>query len=263
MGYESEGMTTRTYVLVDEDDSDVGPIGELFKDGFNRRYGSLWQERERRTRSAGGVEIPHKTRESGCSLESTTKKFFLPLESMLPVPARRSPVMESWREGKREDGGREGDEGLTSSAMVAMSVRSRYELVAIRAGGHWTVCGRRRAETGQTDDFDAHCSFVPYNDPLLVMATYDCLIIGSGFAGLCAARVLAPTHRVLVLEARPRVGGRAQTNVEGDFRVDLGCAQVHGWNEGNPLRGIMDSLNLVSCSSGNAPGYEADGGVGG
>ena len=88
------------------------------------------------------------------------------------------------------------------------------------------------------------------------MATYDCLVIGSGCAGLCAARVLAPAHRVLVLEARPRVGGRAQTHVEGDFRVDLGCAQVHGWNEGNPVRGIMDRLNLVSSSSRSVGGME-------
>jgi hypothetical protein len=48
-GWE-RGMTTTTYVLVDEDDSDIGPVGELLKDGFNRRYGCLCERGNRSTR---------------------------------------------------------------------------------------------------------------------------------------------------------------------------------------------------------------------
>src|SRR3954464_10719710 len=41
--------------------------------------------------------------------------------------------------------------------------------------------------------------------------TYDALVIGAGFAGLTAARDLAQDgKRVLIIEARDRIGGRAR-----------------------------------------------------
>ena len=59
----------------------------------------------------------------------------------------------------------------------------------------------------------------------------DALVIGAGFAGIAAARRLVDHgRRVLVLEARDRVGGRAYT----DYRLgrglplELGAQMVHG-----------------------------------
>ncbi len=61
--------------------------------------------------------------------------------------------------------------------------------------------------------------------------TYDCIVLGAGMAGLCAARVLAESGiSVLVLEAQERVGGRMLTHhVPGVARpVELGAEFVHG-----------------------------------
>jgi monoamine oxidase len=58
---------------------------------------------------------------------------------------------------------------------------------------------------------------------------YDVIVIGAGFAGLCAARDLADAgKRVLVLEARDRIGGRTYYNyLDGlDQKVELGGTWV-------------------------------------
>lgn len=55
----------------------------------------------------------------------------------------------------------------------------------------------------------------------------------------------------MLLEARSRIGGRAYTHTEGlEQPVDLGCAQVHGWDEGNPVRAMADKAGVVRCSLG-------------
>lgn len=55
------------------------------------------------------------------------------------------------------------------------------------------------------------------------------LVIGAGMAGLTAARLLAEAGRkVLVLEARDRVGGRILTLRDGGEIVELGAEFVHG-----------------------------------
>jgi len=88
---------------------------------------------------------------------------------------------------------------------------------------------------------------------LIAMVTpklFDTVIIGAGWAGTVAARDLsAKGHSVLVLEARDRVGGRAQTwkdKGKGDVKVDVGCSWIHGYKEGNPTRGIAKELGVVS-----------------
>src|SRR5438270_3124117 len=57
----------------------------------------------------------------------------------------------------------------------------------------------------------------------------DVIIIGAGVAGLTAARELtAAGARVLVLEARDRLGGRIMTHHTPDGPVELGAEFVHG-----------------------------------
>jgi monoamine oxidase len=59
--------------------------------------------------------------------------------------------------------------------------------------------------------------------------TFDTLVLGAGMAGLTAARALAEVgQRVLVLEARNRVGGRIWTERVGDAVIELGAEFVHG-----------------------------------
>ncbi|KAM0747478.1 FAD/NAD(P)-binding domain-containing protein [Meredithblackwellia eburnea MCA 4105] len=73
----------------------------------------------------------------------------------------------------------------------------------------------------------------------------DTIIIGAGFAALSAARVLASAgKKVVLLEARNRVGGRATTYYSDEITVDLGCAQIHGYKEGNPLKEVADGFRI-------------------
>src|ERR1700735_1868094 len=57
----------------------------------------------------------------------------------------------------------------------------------------------------------------------------EVLIIGAGVAGLTVARDLtAAGRRVLVLEARDRLGGRIWTHPTPDGPIELGAEFVHG-----------------------------------
>ncbi|PRQ73180.1 hypothetical protein AAT19DRAFT_15933 [Rhodotorula toruloides] len=70
---------------------------------------------------------------------------------------------------------------------------------------------------------------------------YDVVVVGCGMAGAVAARQLAG-HRVALLEARNRVGGRIYTagEVEGVPQpVDLGGSMIHGFREGVPTAKLI------------------------
>jgi monoamine oxidase len=65
-------------------------------------------------------------------------------------------------------------------------------------------------------------------------ADYDAVIIGAGMAGMTAARLLSkegPGLKVLILEARDRVGGRMYTHPDRDVvphGVEMGAQMIHG-----------------------------------
>jgi oxygen-dependent protoporphyrinogen oxidase len=52
---------------------------------------------------------------------------------------------------------------------------------------------------------------------------YDVVVVGAGIAGLTAARDLAETHSVLVLEGSPQIGGKLRLASVAGVRVDVGA----------------------------------------
>jgi monoamine oxidase len=74
----------------------------------------------------------------------------------------------------------------------------------------------------------------------------DALVIGAGLAGLaCAQRLMAAGHRVMVLEARQRIGGRIWTEHLQGCAIDLGASWLHGIAN-NPLHRLLtDDLRLA------------------
>lgn len=86
----------------------------------------------------------------------------------------------------------------------------------------------------------------------------DTVVIGAGVSGLTAARLLAQAgQRVLVLEARDRIGGRTCTERSGGFISDLGASWIHGIDN-NPLAAVVRdfSLRTVEFTVGS---YQPDG----
>ena len=76
----------------------------------------------------------------------------------------------------------------------------------------------------------------------------DCLVIGAGFAGLAAAKALrAANAKVIVLEARNRIGGRAWSDNSwpGLRPVEMGAGWIHGVR-GNPLTTLASASSLTT-----------------
>jgi monoamine oxidase len=56
----------------------------------------------------------------------------------------------------------------------------------------------------------------------------DIAIVGAGAAGIGAARRLAGSGlKVMMIEAAPRIGGRAWTWDIAGMKLDMGCAWLH------------------------------------
>ncbi|MGA1213783.1 MAG: FAD-dependent oxidoreductase, partial [Solirubrobacterales bacterium] len=70
------------------------------------------------------------------------------------------------------------------------------------------------------------------------------VVVGAGMAGLGAARTLREAGcRVVVVEARDRIGGRVHTVEWQGARIDLGAAWIHD-SRGNPLTAIAERAGL-------------------
>ncbi|MFO1503910.1 MAG: NAD(P)/FAD-dependent oxidoreductase [Steroidobacteraceae bacterium] len=76
------------------------------------------------------------------------------------------------------------------------------------------------------------------------MARFDTVIIGAGAAGIAAARRLVGAgRRILLLEARQRVGGRAVVDQSLGVPADLGAAWLH-FAEANAWTGLAETLGF-------------------
>jgi monoamine oxidase len=74
----------------------------------------------------------------------------------------------------------------------------------------------------------------------------DVLVIGAGVAGLAAARELTAQHyRVLVLEARGRIGGRIWSERAWGKVLDMGASWIHGI-QGNPIHGLAQQHQIAT-----------------
>jgi len=90
------------------------------------------------------------------------------------------------------------------------------------------------------------------------MKDFDTIVIGAGVSGLTAARLLAQAgQRVVVLEARDRIGGRTWTERSDGFISDRGASWIHGIND-NPLADVVRGFGMRTVEF-TVGSYQPDG----
>lgn len=108
-------------------------------------------------------------------------------------------------------------------------------------GFQWTP------EHGLQHDLPTLGAIDPLKKHSATSQVYDVIVIGAGYAGLTATRDLTTTgHKVLLLEARDRIGGRTwSSNLDG-YPFELGGTWIH-WNQPHVYKeisryGLQDDL---------------------
>ena len=83
-----------------------------------------------------------------------------------------------------------------------------------------------------------------------ITGDYDVIVIGGGFAGVCAARETAHAGlKTLLIEARNRLGGRTFYSSFGDHQVELGGTWVH-WSQPH----VFAEINRYGIELSEEPG---------
>ena len=90
------------------------------------------------------------------------------------------------------------------------------------------------------------------------MTRFDTIVVGAGVSGLTAARLLAGAgQRVVVLEARDRVGGRVWTDRASGRAIDRGASWIHGVDD-NPLADAVQAFEMPTVEF-TVGSYQPDG----
>lgn len=85
-------------------------------------------------------------------------------------------------------------------------------------------------------------------------ASYDVIVIGGGFAGLVAARDCSLRGmRVLLIEARGRIGGRTATSAFQGHRIELGGTWIH-WEQAH----VWTEITRYGLALSETPGATPD-----
>ncbi|OZD33379.1 amine oxidase [Rhodococcus sp. 06-1477-1B] len=89
------------------------------------------------------------------------------------------------------------------------------------------------------------------------METVDTIVVGAGISGLAAARLIARGgRRVVVLEARDRVGGRVFTDRSDGHVTDRGASWIHGIDE-SPVAAAARAFGMPMVEF-TVGGYQPD-----
>ena len=89
------------------------------------------------------------------------------------------------------------------------------------------------------------------------MEHFDTIVVGAGVSGLSAAKLLTDAgRRVVVLEARDRVGGRVVTDRADGVATDLGASWIHGVTD-SPVAAAAEAFGMRTVEF-TVGGYQPD-----
>lgn len=84
----------------------------------------------------------------------------------------------------------------------------------------------------------------------ILQPDFDVVVVGAGISGLAAAHRLkqdSPEKKIVVLEARERIGGRVLTDTSlNGVPIDLGAAWLHDLSNDNPLADFVRKSKITT-----------------